>query len=166
MRIAIKAPYHHVFEAEVPNNLDVLQSLVGGHIELLEIENGIDIICNEMGAINGSFLNIEHAYPNCDYPCPLYGTLVFCSADNEDFTSLSDEQLEYVFEMCEREEGTKLSNKEIRKIIEESGLKHWQIADAIGIADTTFCKWLRYDIPADKEKKILDAIEQLRRDTK
>lgn len=31
-----------------------------------------------------------------------------------------------------------MNNIEIRKAIKESGFKHWQIADIIGVADTTF----------------------------
>ena len=31
-------------------------------------------------------------------------------------------------------------NDQIRKAIETSGLKYWQVADAVGVADTTFSK--------------------------
>ena len=51
-----------------------------------------------------------------------------------------------------------MSNVEIRAAIKESGFKHWQIADMIGVADTTFCRMLRRELPEDKKQEILTAI--------
>jgi len=51
-----------------------------------------------------------------------------------------------------------MSNIEIREAIKESGFKHWQVADIIGVADTTFCRMLRRELPEDKKQKILTAI--------
>ena len=52
-----------------------------------------------------------------------------------------------------------MNNIEIRKSIKESGFKHWQIADMIGIADTTFCRMLRRELPEDKKQEILTAMQ-------
>lgn len=52
-----------------------------------------------------------------------------------------------------------MNNIEIREAIKESGLKHWQIADMIGIADTTFCRMLRRELPEDKKQEILTAMQ-------
>ena len=52
-----------------------------------------------------------------------------------------------------------MNNIEIREAIKESGFKHWQIADMIGIADTTFCRMLRRDLPEDKKQEILTAMQ-------
>jgi ribosome-binding protein aMBF1 (putative translation factor) len=38
------------------------------------------------------------------------------------------------------------NNQNIRKAIEKANLKYWQVADEIGISDTTFSKWLRHDL--------------------
>ena len=51
-----------------------------------------------------------------------------------------------------------MNNIEIRYAIKESGFKHWQIADMIGVADTTFCRMLRRELPEDKKQEILTAI--------
>ena len=52
-----------------------------------------------------------------------------------------------------------MSNIEIREAIKESGLRHWQIADMIGVADTTFCRMLRRELPEDKKQEILTVIQ-------
>ena len=52
-----------------------------------------------------------------------------------------------------------MNNIEIREAIKESGFKHWQIADIIGIADTTFCRMLRRELPEDKKQEILTAMQ-------
>lgn len=44
-----------------------------------------------------------------------------------------------------------MDNIEIREAIKESGFKHWQIADMIGVADTTFCRMLRRELPDGKK---------------
>lgn len=51
-----------------------------------------------------------------------------------------------------------MRNKEIRDLISKAGIKYWQIADEIGIADTTFTKWLRHDLSAEREQLIRKAI--------
>ena len=52
-----------------------------------------------------------------------------------------------------------MNNIEIREAIKESGFKQWQIADMIGIADTTFCRMLRRELPEDKKQEILTAMQ-------
>lgn len=51
-------------------------------------------------------------------------------------------------------------NLEIRQQIKDSGLPFWYVADQLGVADTTFSKWLRKELPEDKKAAILQVIEQ------
>ena len=53
-----------------------------------------------------------------------------------------------------------MNNIEVREAIKESGLKHWQIADMIGVADTTFCRMLRRELSESKKQEILTAIQK------
>lgn len=53
-----------------------------------------------------------------------------------------------------------MKNIEIREAIKESGFRHWQIADIIGVADTTFCRMLRRELPESKKQEIMTAIER------
>lgn len=59
-----------------------------------------------------------------------------------------------------------MQNEAIRRSISDSGLKYWEVADAIGIADTTFAKWLRHELPEDKQKQILAVINQMKKEEK
>lgn len=59
-----------------------------------------------------------------------------------------------------------MNNVEIRETIKESGFKHWQIADVIGVADTTFCRMLRRELPESKKQEILAAMQKARERTR
>lgn len=50
------------------------------------------------------------------------------------------------------------ANQEIRSALKESGMKHWELAAAIGVDESTLCKWLRKELPDDKKSNILHII--------
>ena len=54
-----------------------------------------------------------------------------------------------------------MNNQEIRNMAKTAGVRLWEVADAIGIADTTFCRKLRKELPADEKEKILSVIAEL-----
>ena len=54
-----------------------------------------------------------------------------------------------------------MANRKIRKAIAINELKYWEVAAAIGIADATFSRWLREELPEDKKTFILATIEKL-----
>lgn len=54
-----------------------------------------------------------------------------------------------------------MKNKDIRNAIAESGVKMWQVAEALGIADTTFCRRLRHELPAEEKERIFAVIRSL-----
>ena len=49
-------------------------------------------------------------------------------------------------------------NKDTREAIKRAGLKHYQIANALGIANTTFATWLQTDLSPERKKRIKEAI--------
>lgn len=53
-------------------------------------------------------------------------------------------------------------NEKLRKIINDSGVRQWQIADELGIHEKTLTVWLRHELPEDKKQMILDAVEKLK----
>lgn len=55
------------------------------------------------------------------------------------------------------------ANEKVRAAIDKAGLMYWQIAAQIGIADTTFTKWLRIDLSDEKRELIMDAIKELKK---
>lgn len=52
-----------------------------------------------------------------------------------------------------------MQNLEIRQAILESGVKQWQIAEKLGISESSFSKLLRKELSGEKKKEILGAIE-------
>lgn len=51
------------------------------------------------------------------------------------------------------------ANMDVRKAIEDSGLKYWQIADAIGVNDGNFSRMLRTELSEERKQEIFNAIE-------
>lgn len=54
-----------------------------------------------------------------------------------------------------------MKNQEIRTLAKESSVRLWQVAEALGVADTTFCRKLRKELPPDEKEKILSIIAEL-----
>ena len=55
-------------------------------------------------------------------------------------------------------------NTEIKEKIKAAGLKQYQIADLLGIGETTLVRWLRYELTEERKEMILSAIEKGGRD--
>lgn len=54
-----------------------------------------------------------------------------------------------------------MKNQDIRKTAAGSGVKLWQIAEALGIADCSLSRKLRKELPNDEKEKIFSIIDQL-----
>lgn len=54
-----------------------------------------------------------------------------------------------------------MKNSDIRFAIQQSGFKHWEVAEKIGISNSTFCVWLRKTLTPEKKKIVFEAIERL-----
>lgn len=57
-----------------------------------------------------------------------------------------------------------MTNSDIRQTAKDRGIKLWQIADALNIADSGFSKKLRKELPAEEKAKIRGIIEKLARE--
>ena len=53
------------------------------------------------------------------------------------------------------------SNEDIRQAAKKKGIFFWQIADKLGISESTLYRKLRYKLPKNERKKIMDIIEEL-----
>ena len=53
-------------------------------------------------------------------------------------------------------------NSDVRKAIDESGFRYWEVADRYGCTDTTFSKKLRKELPNEVKSKIFAIIEELK----
>jgi len=52
-------------------------------------------------------------------------------------------------------------NKNIRDTAKVKGVRLWEVADKLGIADTTMSRWLRKELPDDKKCSILAIIDEI-----
>ena len=55
----------------------------------------------------------------------------------------------------------KMANQDIRLKAAGSGVKLWQIADAMGITDCSLSRKLRKELPQDEKTRIFEVIERL-----
>lgn len=55
-----------------------------------------------------------------------------------------------------------MSNVDIRTMILQNGLKHYEVANEIGVSDSTFCRRLRSELPQKQKKEIIEAIERIK----
>lgn len=58
------------------------------------------------------------------------------------------------------------NNLEIRQLIESNGLKYWEVADRLGIADTTFSRRLRKELPEERKAEIREVVGELKGESK
>ena len=54
-------------------------------------------------------------------------------------------------------------NQEIRDQIKAAGLKQWEVAKMLGVAESTFIRWLRDDLSEGQRAAISKAIEDLQK---
>lgn len=54
-----------------------------------------------------------------------------------------------------------MKNQDIRRTAAGSGVKLWQIAEALGIADCSLSRKLRKELPNDEKEKIFSIIDHL-----
>ncbi|RGI31857.1 LacI family DNA-binding transcriptional regulator [Melissococcus sp. OM08-11BH] len=57
-----------------------------------------------------------------------------------------------------------MENQEVRTYIAINLLKYWEVANKIGISDATFSRWLRTPLSEERKKRVLEAIEELKKE--
>lgn len=89
IRVMIKKPYEAPYTADIENELETLQGIVGGHIECVPLPGvpGTTIICNEEGKLLGLAPNL---LIGGDVIC---GTVAVAGIDGEEFAGLRGRQI-------------------------------------------------------------------------
>lgn len=87
IRVLIVDPTIDPYVEEIENTLEEKQKIVGGLIEFVELENDIDLICNEKGKIYN--LPMNRIIKN-DIIC---GTFIIAGQKNGESVSLTDNQI-------------------------------------------------------------------------
>jgi len=57
-------------------------------------------------------------------------------------------------------------NIQLREKIKEENLKYWEVANTMGITDSTFSRWLRTPLNDERKQRVLDAINELTKEIK
>lgn len=82
MRILYKQPGEDPRSMVIPNELKVMQQLVGGHIETLRISDNEILVMNEEGKLLGLEAIVD----------TIVGPVLVVGEDGEDFASLPDDE--------------------------------------------------------------------------
>lgn len=53
------------------------------------------------------------------------------------------------------------ANNDIRTVAKEKGVRHWEIADRLGIIDSNFSRDLRHELSETKKQQIFAIIDQI-----
>ena len=79
---------------EMPNELEAMQAIVGGYIEVFPLADDVAIVCNEEGKMNGLPLN-RPIYHEGEMVEIIAGTFFIAGDDISigEFVSLTDEQI-------------------------------------------------------------------------
>ena len=51
-----------------------------------------------------------------------------------------------------------MENKDLRNEFKIANVRQWEVAEAIGISEMTFVKWLRRELSDNKKKLVRDGI--------
>ena len=58
------------------------------------------------------------------------------------------------------------ANQKVREQAQKMGVKHWQIAEHLGISEPTIMRWLRVPLSEERERAIMAAIKELTKEAK
>ncbi len=54
-----------------------------------------------------------------------------------------------------------MENIAIRNALKRNGVRAWELAEALGIVDCTLSKWMRRELPEEKQTLMLETIERV-----
>lgn len=109
MKVIIKRPCDQFGEeATIPNTLKALQEAVGGYIETVTLDNGVVLICNEEGRLRDMPYNFttrklinSNAFGSLYGQFPIFGTVIACGVDGEEFADIPIDFNEWKSLLCE-----------------------------------------------------------------
>ena len=92
MRVIYKEPGKEPRTMVIPNELKVLQDLVGGYIETLKIADNVVMIFNE----GGKLLDLAPNFFVGAIADVILGPVIIAGEDGEEFTSLSEDNIAFI----------------------------------------------------------------------
>ncbi|HJE82849.1 DUF3846 domain-containing protein [Megasphaera stantonii] len=121
IKVVIKRVGQSPIVTAIENDLKTSQRLVGGRIEIVSVANGIDMIVNEEGKMNGNKPNFY--FTQNGYTDLIFGDVLFTGVNYEAGTqeSLTDGQIQYVLDWlntCRKPKGDEQGEEFIRYYID------------------------------------------------
>ena len=92
MRVIYKEPGKEPRTMVIPNELKVLQDLVGGYIETLKIADNVVMIFNE----EGKLLDLAPIFFVGAIADVILGPVIIAGEDGDEFTSLSEDNIAFI----------------------------------------------------------------------
>ena len=100
IKVVLAEPGKKAKVTEIENTLENLQKIVGGYIECVyPFEDNVGIICNEEGKLIELEPNRVLRDENGNAVDIIFGTFIITGLTEDDFGSLTDEQVEYYLDM-------------------------------------------------------------------
>jgi len=53
------------------------------------------------------------------------------------------------------------ANMIIREELKARGVRHWELANELGVSEQTLVRWLRFELSEDKQMEMLEKIEAI-----
>ena len=107
MKVLVIEPMEKPVVKEIASSLEAMQEIVDGYIQaLFPFDEPVALVCNEEGKLHGLPLNRALRDDTGNVYDIISGTFFLCSAppDSENFTSLSDSQIERYTKLFEHPE--------------------------------------------------------------
>ena len=54
-----------------------------------------------------------------------------------------------------------MANMIVSEELKSRGVRHWELAHALGVSEQTLVRWLRFKLSEDKQMDMLEKIEQI-----
>lgn len=54
-----------------------------------------------------------------------------------------------------------MSTEDLKKLASKNKVAIWMIADKLSVSENTLFRWLRHDLPEEKQQKIIKAIHEI-----
>lgn len=90
MKIIVCEPNHKAKVVDTDGALETLQAIVDGNIEPMYLDDGVVLICNEEGKINGMEQN-RVLFANGKIADIIHGTFFLCGVDGEELADIPED---------------------------------------------------------------------------
>lgn len=96
MKVVVKEVGKKAEVREIANELEALQKIVGGYIEVVQVDSDVLMVCDEEGKLKGKPYNFDLERDI------IVGDVLFVQSYGEDFTDLNEANIEKLLKYFDR----------------------------------------------------------------